>query len=328
LRQAAKSKSEVEEVKEVLEAFKKEMQEFVKQELSGKAAAPPAAAAAPGAGGASERALEVRVQELESTVGALTASNGHLQQLYSESYHNERATKAENLKLKKTIEEQAERHRRTGALFVTPDKPDKVPAWMPVSPPVKGGIPIPFGFPFGFSAGVGGTAPRKLRPNEEAQRYMTPEKSAFPFTAFVPSPMAQVAPVAPEGASATGEAPLAVAATGAQAAAEEKVAPEVAAEQRHDVREQMRSERKKKVDTEAGGQVAGDKGAKQEARQEEGTRVRQPDRQPGASGDTPEAKGPRSGEPGPVSPAHWQWKGHTGPAEGNKNRRGIKLTIC
>ena len=64
---------------------------------------------------------------------------------------------------------------------------------------------------------------------------MTPEKSAFPFTAFVPSPMAQVAPVAPEGASATGEAPLAVAATGAQAAAEEKVAPEVAAEQRHDV---------------------------------------------------------------------------------------------
>ena len=36
LRQAAKSKSEVEEVKEVLEAFKKEMQEFVKQELSGR----------------------------------------------------------------------------------------------------------------------------------------------------------------------------------------------------------------------------------------------------------------------------------------------------
>jgi ribosomal protein L12E/L44/L45/RPP1/RPP2 len=74
LRQAAKSKSEVEEVKEVLEALKKEIQEFVKQELSGKAAAPPAAAAAPGAGGASELALEVRVQELESTAGALTAS--------------------------------------------------------------------------------------------------------------------------------------------------------------------------------------------------------------------------------------------------------------
>ena len=94
-------------------------------------------------------------------------------------------------------------------------------------------------------------APRKLRPSEEALRYVTPEKSAYPFTAFVPMPMAPVAPVAPEGASATGEAPLAVAATGAQAAAEEKVAPEVAAEQRHDVREQMRSERKKKVDTEA-----------------------------------------------------------------------------
>jgi type II secretory pathway component PulJ len=332
LRQAAKSKSEVEEVKEVLEAFKKEMQEFVKQELSGKAAAPPAAAAAPGAGGASERALEVRVQELESKVGELTASNGHLQQLYSESYHNERATKAENLKLKKTIEEQAERLRRTVPPFVTPDK---VPDWIPVSPPVRGGIPLPFGFPLGFSAGVGGLAPRRLRPSEEGQRFRPPENSAFPFAAFVPMPMAPVAPVAPEGASATGEAPLAVAATGSQPAAEEKVAPEVAAEQRHEVREQRRNERKKKVDTEAGGQVAGDKGAKQEARQEEGTRVRQPDRQPGASGDTPEAKEPRSGKPGPVSPEHWQWKGHTGPAEGpewstagKKNSRGIKPTIC
>ena len=85
--------------------------------------------------------------------------------------------------------------------------------------------------------------------------------------------------------------------------------------------------------------VAGDKGAKKEARQEEGTRVRQPDRQPGASGDTPDAKGPRGGEPGPASPSHWQWKGHTGPAEGpaegpgwsiagRKSSRGIKLTIC
>ena len=63
-------------------------------------------------------------------------------------------------------------------------------------------------------------------------------------------------PVVPEGASAIGEAPLAVVATGPQAAAVEKVAPEVAAEQRHDAREQRRSERKKKVDTEAGGQVA------------------------------------------------------------------------
>ena len=125
--------------------------------------------------------------------------------------------------------------------------------------------------------GANRLAPRRISPSEEAQRYVTPEKSVCPFTALVPVPMAPVAPMAPEGASATGEAPLAVAATGPQAAAEEKVAPEVAAEQRHDVQEQRKKDRKKKVDTEAGGQVAGDEEAKQEARKEEGTRVRQPD---------------------------------------------------
>ena len=173
--------------------------------------------------------------------------------------------------------------------------------------------------------GTNRLAPRKLRPNEEALRYVTPEKSrgAFPFTAFVPVPMGQVAPVVPEGASAIGEAPLAVAASGAQAAAEEKVASEVAAEQRHDVREQRNKARQKKVDTEAGGPVAGDEEAK-----EAGTRVRQPDRQAGASGDTPDAKGPRSGEPAPASPEHWDWKGPVGSTEGPKGSRGIKPTIC
>ena len=135
--------------------------------------------------------------------------------------------------------------------------------------------------------------------------------------------MGQVVPVVPEGASAIGEAPLAVAASGAQAAAEEKVASEVAAEQRHDVREQRNKARQKKVDTEAGGPVAGDEEAK-----EAGTRVRQPDRQAGASGDTPDAKGPRSGEPAPASPEHWDWKGQVGSTEGPKSSRGIKPTIC
>jgi hypothetical protein len=206
---------------------------------------------------------------------------------------------------------------------------------------------------------VGATklAPRRLKPGEEAGRFLPPGGCAFPFVAFVPVPTAPVAPGAPEGASATGEAPLAVAATGPQAAPEEKVGPEVAAAQRHDEKEQKEA-------TEAGGQVAGDEEAKrQEARKKEeggqsagaeapaagaalagaavwpqggeGTRVRQPDRQPGESGDTPDAKGPRSGEPVPVSPLHWQWKGHTGPAEGpewsiagKRNIRGIKPAIC
>ena len=192
-------------------------------------------------------------------------------------------------------------------------------------------------------AGVGATklAPRRLRPEDEAKRFLPPEGCAFPFAGYVPVSKVPVAPVVPEGASAIGEAPLAVAASGAQAAAEEKVVSEVAAEQRHDVREQRNKARQKKVDTEAGGPVAGDEEAK-----EAGTRVRQPDRQPGASGDTPDAKGPRSGEPALASPSHWQFKGpEGGPAEGRpawrqtgngewklagkgRNSRAIKPTIC
>ena len=51
--------------------------------------------------------------------------------------------------------------------------------------------------------------------------------------------MAPVAPGAPEGASASGEAPLpeAVAATGTQAAPEEKVGQEEATEKRHAAKE-------------------------------------------------------------------------------------------
>ena len=74
------------------EEIKKDMQEFAGKAQSAKAAESPAASAAPRDGGASERALEVRVQELESKVGELMASNGQLQQLYSESYHKEKAT--------------------------------------------------------------------------------------------------------------------------------------------------------------------------------------------------------------------------------------------
>ena len=184
-------------------------------------------------------------------------------------------------------------------------------------------------------------APRRLGPEDEAKRFLPPEGCAFPFAGYVPVSKVPVAPVVPEGASAIGEAPLAVAASGAQAAAEEKVASEVAAEQRHDAREQRNKARQKKVDTEAGGPVAGDEEAK-----EAGTRVRQPDRQPGASGDTPDAKGPRSGEPALASPSHWQFKGpEGGPAEGRpawrqtgngewkiagkgRNSRAIKPTIC
>ena len=307
------------------EEMKKDMLEMCEKAQSAKAAA---ADAAPGDGGASGQVIEKRVVELEAAVAALKATNKELQQRYSDAFYKEKQSERENSKLKQKIEEMQKQRTSVPPSTSPFNTPVQVPAWIPVSPLVVGGFSAG-SFP-GAGMGANRLAPRKLRPSEEALRYVTPEKSAFPFTAFVPVPMGQVAPVVPEGASAIGEAPLAVAASGAQAAAEEKVASEVAAEQRHDVREQRNKARQKKVDTEAGGPVAGDEEAK-----EAGTRVRQPDRQPGASGDTPDAKGPRSGEPVPVSPSHWQWKGHAGPAErqagssaGNKNSRGIKPTIC
>jgi Tfp pilus assembly protein PilX len=325
------------------EEIKKDMQEFAGQAQSAKAAESPAASAAPRDGGASERALEVRVQELESKVGELMASNGQLQQLYSESYHKEKATKVENLKQKKTIEEQAERLRRMGSTFVTPDKPDKVPAWIPVSPPVRGGIPIPFGFPqtCGFSAGVGGLAPRRLRPSEEGQRFRPPETGAFPFAAFVPEPKASVAPVAPEVSAppvqAGPESPgKLVSEAGGQTAGKEEA-------KRHEVRKE--EEGGQPAAAAAPAAVAAPVGAAGQSSVPVGSR-RPPERPPGQGG-TPEAKATRSGEPaGAASPSHWKWKGPVGgSAEGRpawkkmgngewqiagrgKNSRAIKPTIC
>ena len=104
------------------------------------------------------------------------------------------------MKLKQKIEE-LQALRRSVPPFAPPfGTPDQVPAWIPVSPPVVDGFSAG-SFP-GAGMGANRLAPRKLRPSEEALRYVTPEKSAYPFTAFVPMPMAPVAPVVPEGASA------------------------------------------------------------------------------------------------------------------------------
>ena len=230
-----------------------------------------------------------------------------------------------------------------GSTFVTPDKPDKVPAWIPVSPPVRGGIPIPFGFPqtFGFSAGVGGLAPRRLRPSEEGQRLRPPEKGAFPFAAFVPEPKASVAPVAPE-----------VSAPPVQAGPESlgKLVPEAGGQtagkeeaKRHKVRKE--EEGGQPAAAAAPAAVAAPVGAAGQSSVPVGSR-RPPERPPGQGG-TPEAKATRSGEPaGAASPSHWKWKGPVGgSAEGRpawkkmgngewqiagrgKNSRAIKPTIC
>ena len=311
------------------EEMKKDMLEMCEKAQSAKAAA---ADAAPGDGGASGQVIEKRVVELEAAVAALKATNKELQQRYSDAFYKGKQSECENLKLQQKIEALQKQQRSVPPSTSPFNTPVQWSARFPVSPLVVGGFSAD-SFVFGGpGAGLGATklAPRRLTPEDEAKRFLPPEGCAFPFAGYVPVSKVPVAPVVPEGASAIGEAPLAVAASGAQAAAEEKVASEMAAEQRRDVREQRNKAMQKKVDTEAGGPVAGDKEAK-----EAGTRVRQPDRQPGASGDTPDAKGPRSGEPVPVSPSHWQWKGHAGPAErqagssaGNKNSRGIKPTIC
>jgi hypothetical protein len=147
LKAATQPQSGVEEVKEVLETFKKEMKAFVDQALSAKAAASPAADAAQDDGGASERALEARVQGLELKVGELTASKAQLQEDDFKCFAKGKDTDYENFQLKAKIQGLEDRLRPMMPLFVTPNKEwppgaTPLPAWMHQSPPVVGGAPL------------------------------------------------------------------------------------------------------------------------------------------------------------------------------------------
>jgi hypothetical protein len=90
--------------------------------------------------------------------------------------------------------------------------------------------------------------------------------------------------------------PLSAAATGTQAAPDEKVGKEDESEKRHDAKEKEEGQPAATVAPVAAAAPAGAAGCPQ-GREGTGSKVRLPDRQPGESGVTPDAKVTRSAEP-------------------------------
>ena len=103
-----------------------------------------------------------------------------------------------------------------------------------------------------------------------------------------------MAPGAPEGAS--GGVPLSAAATGTQAAPEEKAGQEEEKEKRHIAQEKEAGQPAAAVAPVAAAAPA-DAAVCPQGREGTGSKVRLPDRQPGESGVTPDAKVTRSAEP-------------------------------
>ena len=168
-----------------------------------------------------------------------------------------------------------------------------------------------------------------------------------------------MAPGAPEGAS--GGVPLSAAATGTQAAPDEKVGQEDESEKWHDAKEKEEGQPAATVAPVAAAAPAGAAVCPQ-GKEGTGSKVRLPDRQPGESGVTPDAKVTRSAEPagaasseeeaGGLAPMRLNSNfsaaaGQAGPAEGRpewrqtgsgewriagkgkgKGKRGLKHTIC
>ena len=138
-REGEERKAELEKLKE---ETKKDMLEMVKMALSAKAAASPAASAAPGDGGASVQFKFVaeRMAGLEAVVEALKKTNRELQKLYHDSFSKGKESESEISKLKKTIEEMQNQWKSVPPSTSPFNTPVQVPAWIPVSPLVVGGL--------------------------------------------------------------------------------------------------------------------------------------------------------------------------------------------
>jgi hypothetical protein len=276
----------------VLAAFKrdfqqdmmKEMQAFADKMMSAQAAATPVAAVAKDVGQAGDQALRAEVNALKQKVDELTKSKEFGQGLYHSTYSLLQAATREIEQQKARILELEQRNP-----FVTPVKFGTA-----TMPGIVGGQ-------FSAGAGAGGGGSRQppssrllsRRPTrEQEQERSLAGSGAYTFTPFVPPE--QVAPGAPEGAS--GGVPLSAAATGTQAAPDEKVGQEDESEKRHDAKEKEEGQPAATVAPVAAAAPAGAVVCPQ-GKEGTGSKVRLPDRQPGESGVTPDAKVTRSAEP-------------------------------
>ena len=224
--QAARGGEAKEDVATVLAAFKrefqqdmkKEMQAFVDKMMSAQAAATPVADAAKDVGQAGEQALRAEVDALKQKVNDLTKSKEFGQGLYHSTYSLLQEANREIEKLKVRILELEQVNP-----FVTPVKFGSA-----TMPGLVGGQ-----FSAGAGAGGGGSRQppssrllsRRPTRDQEQERSLA-GSGAYLFTPFVPPAHWQVAPGAPEGAGGGPGVPLAAAATGTQAAPEEKVGRE------------------------------------------------------------------------------------------------------
>ena len=287
--QAARRDEAKDDVTTVLAAFKrefhqemmKEMQAFADKMVSAQAAATPVAAVAKDVGQAGDQALRAEVNALKQKVDELTKSKEFGQGLYQSTFNLLQAATREIEQQKVRILELELKNP-----FVTPVK---------FGPATMTGL---MGGQFSAGAGAGGSRqpPSRLlsrRPTrEQEQERSLGGFSAYTFTPFVPPE--QVAPGAPEGAS--GGVPLSAAATGTQAAPDEKVGQEDESEKWHDAKEKEEGQPAATVAPVAAAAPAGAAGCPQ-GKEGTGSKVRLPDRQPGESGVTPDAKVTRSAEP-------------------------------
>ena len=356
---------------EFKEDFKRSMLELVrdlvKQELSEQAAAPPAAAAAQEDGAAGAQELQVQLQQLQQTVAELKTSYKELQGHYHKAFAGQGAAEDNSKKLAAIVEVQAKRIRELEGQFQTPlrsafaaSHQGETPslANMPVK---KGGM---------FSPGPVERADGKMwspEGDKGADLKLPPCVPGVPFFFNPAVPVYVVAPASPvqagskspgkiqtagkeeakgpevrkeeEGGQPAAAAALAAAVAPARAAAAALVAPVAAAE-------------------------PADAAVCPQGRKGTGSKVRLPDRQPGESGVTPDAKVTRSAEPvgaasseeeaGGLAPMRLNSNfsaaaGQAGPAEGrpewrqtgsgewriagkgkgkDKDKRGFKPTRC
>ena len=279
------------DVAAVLEAFrqeikaeiKKNMLEVVEQALSAQAAASPAVAAAPRGGGASAQDLKAQLQQLQQKVKELEAAHGRVQQQYFESFSGKVAAEFKVTQLEGTIKEQADHIARLESPFHTPVRPSSAAAPQGEAPQ-PAAMPVPEGGM--FSKGVGGG---RRAGRQEARRMWTPPGGQGTNLVFPPGvagapfifnsalPVRGVVPVHPKEAGP--ESP------GKEEAKEQEVRKE--------------EEGGQPAVAAAPAAAAAPAGAAvcPQGREGTGSKVRLPDRQPGESGVTPDAKVTRSAEP-------------------------------
>ena len=262
---------------------KKDMQEAIAKALAAQAAESPAASAAPRGGRASAQDPEAQLKQLQQKVTELEVAKAKVQQQYFESFAGKVAAEFKVQQLEGTVTELTDRIKALESPFHTPVRPSSAAAPQGDAPQ-PAAMPVPEGEM--FSKGVSGG---RRAGGQEARRMWTPPGGQGTNLEYPPSvagapfifnsalPVGGVVPVHPKEAGP--ESP------GKEEAKEQEVRKE--------------EEGGQPAVAAAPAAAAAPAGAAvcPQGREGTGSKVRLPDRQPGESGVTPDAKVTRSAEP-------------------------------